>query len=230
MDDYTAFRQSLALAVKGDLYAQTRTGSYYLVGRGVEKDVSKAVEWHTKASNAGGTSWECRGAQYNMGYIYLDGGNGVQKDAKKAIEWFHIALQNTGMTPEMISEVYHTMGVIYFSGEDGVPRDEIQAEAHFLKSIEIGSQIEAYYYLGKMYSDSNNEMKKRDSIKYFHLGADKGCAGCMFSLGQAYMIGNNVPYSSNLAEQWLEKAYKLDQRPVLVKMMETLKRIKDVFV
>jgi TPR repeat protein len=58
----------------------------YERGRGVKKDQAKALEWYTKAGDAGLAS-----AQYTLGETYEKGRLGVAKDKAKALEWYRKA-------------------------------------------------------------------------------------------------------------------------------------------
>ena len=40
-------------AEKGNAWAQDNLGSFYEYGKGVEKDINKAIEWYTKAASKG---------------------------------------------------------------------------------------------------------------------------------------------------------------------------------
>ena len=75
------------LAKKGDAKAQNKLGVCYAKGKGVRKNLNKAMEWYTKAAEQG----EMR-AQFNLAaHYYL--GNGVKQDYVKALEWYHKAAE-----------------------------------------------------------------------------------------------------------------------------------------
>eukprot|EP00808_Paulinella_micropora_P009559 g76512.t1 len=60
----------------------------YKAGQGMQKDFKKAVEWYTKAAEAGNAP-----AQRYLGVCY-ENGQGVQKDRNKAVEWYKKAAEN----------------------------------------------------------------------------------------------------------------------------------------
>jgi len=70
------------LSEGGDPNAQWLLGVCYHVGRGVEKDQDKAVEWTRKSAEQGNSS-----AQKNLGYCYWDG-EGVEKNPAEAAKWY----------------------------------------------------------------------------------------------------------------------------------------------
>lgn len=62
--------------------AANNIGFCYYYGYGVPKDMNKAIEWFTKAAEAGdNTSID------NLGTIYYYGNNGIPKDFNKAFYW-----------------------------------------------------------------------------------------------------------------------------------------------
>src|SRR3989344_4783035 len=68
-------------ADSSDAEAQYNLGVMYYDGKGVPKDVAKAMEWLQKAAAQGNAS-----AQFGLAAMY-DMGAGVPKDATKAAEW-----------------------------------------------------------------------------------------------------------------------------------------------
>ena len=61
----------------------------YKNGTGVPKDNKTSAEWYTLAAEQGDSN-----AQYNLGWMYFDGGTGVIKDAVYAFMWATIAVAN----------------------------------------------------------------------------------------------------------------------------------------
>src|SRR5260221_13511008 len=59
------------LATAGDARAMAMMGAMYQKGEGVKTDLDKAIDWYTKAAEAGHTA-----AQFALGMIYLDGSLG----------------------------------------------------------------------------------------------------------------------------------------------------------
>ena len=66
-----AFEAWEPLAEAGDPLAQFNVGTLYDEGRGVPRNLDKAVEWWTKAAEQGYAR-----AQHNLGLIYIGGGPG----------------------------------------------------------------------------------------------------------------------------------------------------------
>ncbi len=70
-----------AMAEQGDAKAQSQLGNRYYKGIEIEKDLTTAKEWFTKAAKQGE-----KVSQFFLGLICLHG-YGVEKDEKKAVEW-----------------------------------------------------------------------------------------------------------------------------------------------
>lgn len=75
----------LKAAENGSFSSQNRLGVMYLEGKGVSKDLKKALEWFLKSAQ--GNHW----GQYNAGMCY-EYGFGVAKNSATAKEWYLKAL------------------------------------------------------------------------------------------------------------------------------------------
>jgi len=85
---YDQFKLDLLLAKRGDAGAQFYVASAYEEGRGVKKDINKAIEWYSKAAKN-----NHNGAQYKLGEFY-EKGLGLNKDLIKAGNWYKKAAAN----------------------------------------------------------------------------------------------------------------------------------------
>jgi len=85
---YDQFKLDLLLAKRGDAGAQFYVASAYEEGRGVKKDINKAIEWYSKAAKN-----NHNGAQYKLGELY-EKGLGLKKDNRKAGNWYKKAAAN----------------------------------------------------------------------------------------------------------------------------------------
>ena len=71
----------LCAAERGDSRAQCDLGNAYYSGKGVKRDIAKAVEWWRKAAISGNAI-----AQFNLGIAYA-AGKGVKRDMGEAFKW-----------------------------------------------------------------------------------------------------------------------------------------------
>lgn len=136
--DYkTALAEFSALAEAGDPNAQFSLAVLYLSGRGVERDVVKALDLHRKAADQGLVA-----AEHGLGVFYYQG-MGVKQDYAEALKWFGRA------AAKGFAESEFNLGVMYFNSE-GVRRDEIEV----VKWISLAAARKfapAQYRLGRMY-------------------------------------------------------------------------------
>jgi hypothetical protein len=80
-----ALRLLRPLAEKGNTEAQYWLGVFYLQGRGIAQDYTKAAEWYRKSAEHGNAD-----ALNDLGVLYFEG-KGVHKDYVEAAKWFRRA-------------------------------------------------------------------------------------------------------------------------------------------
>ena len=82
IDNEEDFIYDLSLATQGVTVSQYNTGVNYYIGRGIDKDLEKAVYWYQMASEEGHSK-----APFNIGIIYANG-EVTDKDLTLALEYF----------------------------------------------------------------------------------------------------------------------------------------------
>ena len=85
VDDKEDFVYDLSLATQGISVSQFNTGVNYSLGRGIEKNLEKAVYWYQRAHEQGHSK-----APFNIALIYVNGIN-LDPDPKLALEYLLIA-------------------------------------------------------------------------------------------------------------------------------------------
>jgi TPR repeat protein len=135
-------------------------GVFYENGDGVPQDDKKAVEWYTKAADAGHDD-----AQNSLGVCY-EFGKGVTQDYKKAVEWYTKAA-DTGH-----SGAQYSLGYCYDIGQ-GVTQDCKKAVELYTKAAKSGN-TQAQYTLGLFYESK--------AIKWFTKAAESGNLEAQFIL------------------------------------------------
>ena len=85
VNDKDDFVYDLSLATQGVSVSQYNTGVNYSIGRGITKDLEKAIYWYQRASEQGHTK-----APFNIAIFYSDGIN-IEANPKLAIDYFLIA-------------------------------------------------------------------------------------------------------------------------------------------
>ena len=85
VDEKEDFVYDLSLATQGISVSQYNTGVNYSLGRGIDKDMEKAVYWYQRANEQGHSK-----APFNIAIIYSDG-KYLEPDPTLAIKYFLIA-------------------------------------------------------------------------------------------------------------------------------------------
>ena len=75
------------MATQGVTVSQYNTGVNYYIGRGIDKDLEKAVYWYQMASEEGHSK-----APFNIGIIYARG-EVTDKDLTLALEYFLLSAE-----------------------------------------------------------------------------------------------------------------------------------------
>ncbi len=90
----------LAAAEKGDAAAMVRLGIGYEEGRGVEKNIQKAVEFYQKAADLGNVE-----GQFNLGRCYYNG-TGFKKNPDAAMIWIEKAVAQGHERAKIYKELF----------------------------------------------------------------------------------------------------------------------------
>ena len=83
--DKDDFVYDLSLATQGVSVSQYNTGVNYSIGRGIGKDIEKAVYWYQRAHEQGHSK-----APFNIAIIYTDGVN-LESNPKLGLKYFLLA-------------------------------------------------------------------------------------------------------------------------------------------
>ena len=87
IDNEKDFVYDLSLATQGVTVSQYNTGVNYYIGRGIDKDLEKAVYWYQMASEEGQSK-----APFNIGIIYANG-EVTDKDLTLALGYFLLSAE-----------------------------------------------------------------------------------------------------------------------------------------
>ena len=125
-DDFVEIRGH---AQAGDPIAEYELGKSYFEGNGVDKDLSKAIQWFQKSANSG-----IDDAQYTLAFLFSEGVY-LQKDLKKAANWFELAARQGH------AESQYRLGLLYSKGQ-GIEKNISLAFAWFAFA-EKGGKMES---------------------------------------------------------------------------------------
>ncbi|MEI8294975.1 MAG: tetratricopeptide repeat protein [Alphaproteobacteria bacterium] len=180
-------------ARQGDIGAQFVLGYSFFEGMGVEKNLTRAVEYLQAGAENG--SARCQGV---LGIMYQKG-IGVKKDSKKAFDWF----QKSADQGFALSQ--NNLGGMYENGE-GVNRDVDKAFEWVQKGASQGSVI-AQSHLGYMYAYGIGVVKnEKKGFECIQDAANQGYSIAQSMLGKMYSQGLGVARNETKAMEWYKKA------------------------
>jgi TPR repeat protein len=170
------FALLLPLAEAGDVEAMDMVGSLYRDGKGVNSNNQAAIEWFTKAADAGLAS-----AQYNLGMVYYRWRlNGKYHYGKSRDLLAAAAEQDHALAQWQLGEMY-------FYGTK-IGKDMAQSIAWTKRSAESGL-LKAQVTLGdRLLAQQNYE----EAVKWLRMAAERDDGHAQFTLGGLYERGRGV--------------------------------------
>lgn len=187
------------VAQSDDAVSQLALGLCYALGEGVPKDLTKAMEWYTKAAEQGNAK-----AQWNVAVMHAQGQGGVDRDARTAALWHQKAAMQ-GFAPAQAA-----LGLMYASGV-GVDKDAGKALA-LLQQAALQGDMEAQHNLAVMYEQGlAGEPDLEQALAWFSKAAQQGLPTAQERLGMMYAVGQAVQQDLVEAYQWFFIACKANQ-------------------
>lgn len=185
-----AFSLMAGEAEKGNGRAMLTLGNFYEQGIGTPRNFIKAMEWFSKAADAGMAE-----GHYNLGVCY-EIGMGNSGDMKKAVEQYQKAA-NMGLPLAL-----QKMSLLYFNGI-GVPKNNAKAVEYLSKAADSGHSIAANE-LGLIYLQGLAGQKKdeRKALATFVKSADMGNLEAIKNIAVVLKDGIGVSADSANALKW----------------------------
>jgi TPR repeat protein len=178
---------------EGDVGAQTALGQRYETGKGVPRDLDRAMKWYIKASDQGDLL-----AMFLLAQL-LEFGFADAPDYKQAAVYYTAAAEMGH------AEAQARLAQFYEEGW-GVPQNFEMAS----KWYSLATQQWKYNQrmpLGSTYATGRNTTKNSTyTIQRFQRAAMSGVAEAQFDLAQAYETGNGVPHDTVESEKWYRAA------------------------
>lgn len=145
----------------GDDYGMWNIGKYYRDGKGVTKDIGKAIELLTKSAELG-----CEGAIEDLASMYRNG-EGVVADGKEAIRWYSLG----------VDKGYHRflldIAEMYYEGK--VVKKDSESAIHYYKLAAEKGIDKAILKLGEIYQNGKGEEKNiQKAIFWYRKAAANG--------------------------------------------------------
>jgi TPR repeat protein len=177
-------------AIKHDeVAAQFELANAYYTGKGVTKNIDKAIKWYRKVAVKGYAV-----AQHNLGVIY-----GAQEDYLKAAKWYRKAAEQGDVRAQ------NNLADLYMKGL-GFSIDKIEAIKWYGKAAEKGYKV-AQYNLGVIYYYGDGINKNySQAFNWYRKAAEQNHAEAQYYLGLAYTNGKGVAKNNSKAIEWYKKS------------------------
>ncbi|XP_055373676.1 protein sel-1 homolog 1 [Condylostylus longicornis] len=212
-DNDAAFKLFKKAAELGNPIGQSGLGLMYLLGRGVEKDTTKALNYFTQAADQGWVD-----GQLQLGNMYFTG-NGVKVDFKLAIKYFNSASQSGHVLAYYNLGTMHALGlgmmrqcpvaVEFFKNvaERGRWSEKVMNAYQDFKSYHIDESFMQYALLAEMgyevgqtnaaflldrgdvqlFKDRSGDLVR--AFNYWKRAASQGYSAAQVKLGDYYYYG-----------------------------------------
>ncbi len=159
-----------------DYRAMVSLGEMHEQGRGVRKDMARAVQLYERAADR--SPW----AQFKLGVLYWQG-ESVPRNYARAIRWWQKAADGGN------GKAQNNLGVMYERGL-GVPRDYKQALDRYLAARGVP---QAKGNLENFFEEGRGAPGGPDAAAaWYRIGADAGIASAQYKLGTFYSRGYGV--------------------------------------
>jgi TPR repeat protein len=192
-DDAQSVQWFERAASAGRPAAQWALGTQYFDGKGVTKDVTRAVELMRAAA-----AQSFAPAQSFLGWMYLEA-TGVERDTKQAFEWFNAAARQED------AYALRMLAGFYYSGV-ATKQDRELSKRLMLRAAELGdveSQISAYSLL--LYGPTEGR-DPRLGIHFLTKAAQAKDARAAYLLGREHLRANGVQHDPAEGVQWLQRS------------------------
>lgn len=185
------------LAEAGDAQAQYRLGLAHAQGRGVARDVVKALAWWHRAAVQGDAQ-----AQYQLGLAYLEG-QGVEEDPGLASAWLaRAAARELPAATYRLARFYEARAT---TSDDEADR---RAGVVLLERAAEQGHPEAQLRIGEIYAAGRNGVLRDPAwaARWFGKAARQGMPAAQGHLGDAFANGQGVPRDILQAAAWYRLA------------------------
>ena len=197
------WKQSLAWAEKGAAaehpVATYRMGVQYLLGHGVEEDISQGQQ----LINLSGNGLEKRAkdgdhlAQFYLAIMYSIG-IGRMDNRATSRQWMTLAAEGGQVEAQYYMGRIHAMGL-------GVERDLVEAKRWWLMSARRG-HVPTWHNLGLVLLRSANESERAEGLKWLKQAVAKKLDRAEFFMGEVALRGISMPKDEAGAFKFFEQS------------------------
>lgn len=189
--DYdAAFALYRKAAEEGDAIGINGLGLCYFYGKGVEKDIAKAIELYQKAAELNSLS-----AQFNLAVLYKNGRH-VECDEKKAVYFYSKAAEQGFQKAQLGLAECCKNGI-------GMEKDIKKALYWYEKAAEQGN-VQAQRETASIYTGAFDMTLKNveQEAYWYEKAAEQGDAFSQYAIGNCYLRGEGVKKSFYRAKEW----------------------------
>ncbi len=178
--DRKIVKDLIVRAGRGQGDAEFELAKRYESGRGVKRDLTKALGLYEDSANHGYAE-----AQLYLGDLYFTGAEdlfteqNIDRDYEKAAYWYEKAIENGA---ELTEDIAMQLGEMYQFGEYGLQEDQKKAVSFYRKPAE-GGNVDAQNALAGCYRVLED---KDNSLFWACKAAEQGGANELCSLGALY--------------------------------------------
>lgn len=200
-DPAKAFELYVKSAELGQPQALNEIANCYQQGKGVERNIEKAVAFLSQAAEAGIAE-----AQHNLGYCYHKAVV-VEQSYAMAAEWYGKAVEQ-GYQP-----AYGPLAQIYYYGKGGLS-DIPRAVEIFTEAADEFDDAEAMYYLSTIYQMGRGvEKDPEKGMDWMIKSAQNGYPIALTFMGECFLDGlDGMPKDLNQAVQCFQAAAQQGER------------------
>lgn len=180
-------------ATLGHAGSQNGIGLAYENGRGVPKDLQKAVYWYQKAADQD-YSYGC----YNLAYSYHHG-RGVDPNPVKALYYYEKAAEKGHTASQYATGKAYKWGSKWGAGIT----IDLEKAIYWLNKAAEKNDEDAFYELGHCYRYGIGvEQNRTTSFSYFLKSAEAGHTDAQAHIGICYEKGDGVTADIDTAKHW----------------------------
>ena len=197
------------LANSGDLCAKTLLAEYYIGGKGVEKNCSKA--FNILSSAVSENHHDLGLAYYLLGHCYEEG-CGVKQNFKEAFDMY-----------QKSSDLEESTGILSLARcyEEGIGvKNDYKKAAELYEKVLSGFWGNRRYTkvrVGNIYLFELGETEK--GLKYLKEAADAGSGAALYYLGQAYDSGTGVEKNPQNAVEYYQQSIDAETYPFVLTIL-----------
>jgi uncharacterized protein len=191
-----AYEILMPLAQAGEIEAQKVIAGMYVTGRGVERDIIKAIHWYRPVAEQGDPI-----AQHNLAMFLLS------ENLGEAIQWLLVsAKQDFPFAQKALGDIYS--GEISFSSKIEESFINFNEAVNWYRKAATGGFLSACHRLGEIYAYAQGvEKDEKQASEWFRKAATKNYKPSQEALGKAYFEGLlGLPKDSAQAQYWFTQA------------------------